>query len=186
MLFRPFLHPDTNEVNTFIVGCEETRQCVLIDAGADSGEYDAFLAEQNATLTGIFLTHIHWDHVDGLPELQSRFDVPVWSMTGEYPNSQSVDEGDSIPIGNLTTRIVRTTGHTPNSLTLIVNERIAFVGDAIFAGAIGGTTDDALKQEEIRLVREHVLSLPDDVLICSGHGPLTTVAIEKAGNPFFI
>lgn len=186
MLYRAFLHPETNEVNTYMVGCEQTRECMLIDAGTDSPAYDEFLREHNATLTGIFLTHIHWDHVDGLPDIRKRHNVPVYSMTGEFDDGVAVDEGDTLTIGTLNTRLVRTTGHTPNSLTLIVNECVAFVGDAIFAGAIGGTKSEELKQEEIRLVRKHILSLPDETLLCSGHGPLTTVAIERTANPFFV
>ena len=89
MLFRPYIFPDVNEVNTFIIGCEKTREAVLVDAGVDSPDYDAFLKEHNAKLTGIFLTHFHWDHDQELPALAKRFDVPVYSMTGKTPNSKS-------------------------------------------------------------------------------------------------
>lgn len=186
MLFQAFLLPEANEVNTYIVGCEETRECFLIDAGADSADYDAFLKEHGAHLTGIFLTHQHWDHVDGLNDILQRHDVPVYSMTGDHRNGRAVTEDDSIAIGNLTTQLYRTTGHTPDGLTLVVESKIAFVGDAIFAGAIGGTASESLKQEEMGYIREKIFTLPDDVLLCSGHGPITTVGIEKQSNPFFL
>ena len=185
MLFQAFLFPETNEVNAYIVGCEETRECVLIDAGADSLEYDVFLDANNARLTAVFLTHIHWDHTDGLDSILARHDVPVYSMTGQFHNGRRVEEGGSIPLGQLLNRLYRTTGHTPNSLTLVVEDRIAFVGDAIFAGAVGGTASDSQHEEEIGHVRANILTLPDDCLICSGHGPITTVGIEKRANPFF-
>ncbi|MBI1390440.1 MAG: MBL fold metallo-hydrolase [bacterium] len=184
ILFQPFLFSEVNEVNTYIIGCARTREAVLIDAGADSPEYDSFLRKHDARLTAVFLTHFHWDHDQHLGDVLDRFDVPVYSMTGETRNGRKVGEGDSIPLGELPNRIFVTTGHTPDSLTLAVADRIAFVGDAIFAGSIGGTKSEELKQEEVGHIKSKIFSLPDDCLLCSGHGPLTTVAIEKAGNPF--
>lgn len=184
MLFRPFFFKDVNEVNTYIVGCPETKECILIDAGSDSADYDAFLKKHGAKLTAIFLTHIHWDHDQALKEIAMRFEIPVYSMTGENMNGKAVTEGESVPIGNLQNKIFITTGHTPNSLSLVVEDKIAFVGDAIFAGSIGGTGNDELKQEEIGHIQNKLFSLPDRCLLCSGHGPITTVSIEKNANPF--
>lgn len=185
MLFQAFLIPECNEVNVYLIGCEKTRECVLIDAGADSPDYDAFLKANNARLTSVFLTHIHWDHTDGLESIIARYDIPVYSMTGEFRNGHKVNEGDCIPIGTIQNRIYRTTGHTPNSLTLVIEDRIAFVGDAIFAGAVGGTASEHQHNEQIDHIRAKIFSLPDECLICSGHGPITTVEIEKRANPFF-
>lgn len=184
ILFEPFFFSDVNEVNTYIVGCGETRECVLIDAGADTPAYDEFLNANDARLTAVFLTHVHWDHDQALDEIAKRFDVPVYSMTGDTISGKRVGEGDSIPLGRLNNRIVQTTGHTPNSLSLIVEDRIAFVGDAIFAGSIGGTSSDELKQEEVGHIQTKLFALPGDCLLCSGHGPITTVEIEKTANPF--
>lgn len=185
MIFQPFCFPGANEVNTYIVGCEETREAVLIDAGSDSPDYGAFLNQHGARLTGIFLTHFHWDHDQALPEILSRHDVPVYSMTGGTPNGVKVGEGGSIPLGNLRNTVLVTTGHTPDSLTLVVEDRIAFVGDAIFAGAIGGTSGEDRQREEMDHIRKKIFALPDACLLCSGHGPVTTVRIEKNHSPFF-
>lgn len=186
MIFKHFFLPDTNEANTYIVGCGRTREAMLIDAGADTREYDEFLERANARLTGIFLTHFHWDHDGGLDSLLDRFDVPVYSMTGQTRNGVRVKEHDTVPIGKLSTVVYRTTGHTPDSLTLVVENRIAFVGDALFAGSIGGTASPALQEEEKSHIRGKIFSLPPDTLLCPGHGPLTTVSIEKTCNPFFV
>ncbi len=184
MIFKPFFFEDVNEVNTYIIGCPESRECVLIDAGADSPEYDALLEQHGATLTSVFLTHIHWDHDQALDEIARRFNIPVYSMTGETANGKKITEGDSVPIGKLKNTVYITTGHTPNSLSLVVETKIAFVGDAIFAGSIGGTSSDELKQEEIGGIQTKLFALPNDCLLCSGHGPITTVGIEKRANPF--
>ncbi len=183
MLFQAFLFPDVNEVNTFMVGCEETKEVFLIDAGADSPDYDTFLQQHDAHLTGIFLTHFHWDHDQALPELAAKYDVPVYSFTGNTPNGTKVGEGDSIPFGKLNTLILKTSGHTPDGITLVVENRVAFVGDALFAGSIGGTASEEYKQEEIKHIQEKLFKLPNDCLICNGHGPMTTVGIEKNHNP---
>ena len=80
--------------------------------------------------------------------------------------------------------MVRTSGHTPDSISFIFEERVAFTGDALFAGSIGGASG-AAQREEIRLVREKILTLPEDCEIRPGHGPASTVGIEKVANPFF-
>lgn len=186
MLFQAYLFPEVNEVNTYMIGCETTRDVVLIDAGADSQEYDEFLQQHEAKLTGIFLTHFHWDHDQELPALVKRYDVPVYSMTGKTPNGKQVGEGDSIPIGLLENRIFQTTGHTPDGITLVIEDKIAFVGDAIFCGSIGGTSFEENKQEEMTHIQNKIFTLPDECLLCSGHGPITTVGIEKNHNPLFV
>lgn len=184
MLFQPFFFPDVNEVNTYIIGCDQTKECILIDAGADSPDYDAFLKQHGAKLTAVFLTHIHWDHDQALDAIARRFDVPVYSMTGETINGKKVTEGGSIPLGRLRNTVLITTGHTPNSISLAVENTFAFVGDAIFAGSIGGTSNDQLKQKQIGHIQNKLFALPDSCLLCSGHGPITTVSIEKNANPF--
>jgi len=186
ILFQPFFLPETNEVNTYMVGCGQTKEVVLVDVGADTPEYDEFLKRSGAHLIAIFLTHFHWDHDGGMDSVLRRHSVPVYSMTGETPNGKAVAEGDTIPLGQLQTQIFKTTGHTPDSLTLVVENRIAFVGDAIFAGSIGGTSSQALQQEEKENVRQKIFTLPGETLLCSGHGPITTVSIEKRSNPFFV
>ncbi|MEM6601450.1 MAG: MBL fold metallo-hydrolase, partial [Verrucomicrobiota bacterium] len=60
---------------------------------------------------------------------------------------------------------------------------VAITGDALFAGSMGGAND--CWQEALTCTRRNILSLPDDTLLCPGHGPVTTVALEKSNNPFF-
>ncbi len=185
ILFRPFFLREINEANTYIIGCEETKQALLIDAGGDTPEYDEFLEETGATLTGIFLTHLHWDHDSAVDVILARHTVPVYSFVGNSRNVHAIAEGDTIPLGNLKTKVFKTTGHTSNSITLVVEDRFAFVGDALFAGSIGGTSGQSAQQEEKANIQSKIFTLPDETLICPGHGPMSTVGIEKQGNPFF-
>ena len=136
-------------------------------------------------MTGIFLTHLHWDHDGALGSILQRLDVPVYSFTGATPKGKAVKEGAKIPLGRLDARVLQTTGHTPNSISLVVEEMLVFVGDALFAGSIGGTSSEAAKREEIENIRTKIFILPEETLLCPGHGPMTTVGIEKNANPFF-
>ncbi|MBN2325573.1 MAG: MBL fold metallo-hydrolase [Candidatus Omnitrophica bacterium] len=186
ILFKPFFLKDANESNAYIIGCREAKQALLIDAGEDSPDYDVFLESLDACLAGIFLTHAHWDHDGGLLSILARHNVPVYSKNGRAPNGKPIREGDRIPLGRLNAQVFQTTGHTPDSMTLIVENRFAFVGDALFAGSIGGTSSAAMQEEEQNNIRRVLFSLPDETLICPGHGPITTVGIEKNCNPFFV
>ncbi|MGC9326387.1 MAG: MBL fold metallo-hydrolase [Candidatus Hinthialibacter sp.] len=186
ILFKPFFLKDANESNAYIIGRRESKQALLVDAGGDTPEYDAFLESVGARLIGVFLTHAHWDHDGGLPSILARYDIPVYSMQGSAPNGKAIREGDRIPLGRLNASVYQTAGHTPDSMTLVVENRLAFVGDALFAGSIGGTSSAALQEEEQNNIRRVLFSLPDETLICPGHGPITTVGIEKNCNPFFV
>ncbi len=183
MFFHPFFLEDVNEVNTYIIGCSQTKQAFLIDAGGDTPEYDRYLDQMEATLAGIFLTHLHWDHDEGLESILNRHEVPVYSHTGETRNGKEIDEGQSLPLGQLKNRVLSTPGHTTNSISLVVEERIAFVGDLIFAGSVGGTSTQSLLEQEKFHIREKIFTLNDETLICGGHGPISSVKIEKEANP---
>lgn len=186
IFFKPFFLQNANESNAYIVGCKRTNQALLIDVGDDTRDFDAFLTQRGAHLVGVFLTHAHWDHDQGLASFLQRYDVPVYSNTGNTPNGKAIREGESIPLGLLKTAVYETSGHTPDSLSLVVENRFAFVGDTLFAGSIGGTSTVELQKEEQHHIRRVLFTLPDDLLVCSGHGPITTVGIEKNCNPFFV
>ena len=80
----------------------------------------------------------------------------------------------------------QTSGHSRGGITYVISglpRRIAVVGDAMFAGSMGGGL--VSYQEALRTNREQILTLPDNTILCCGHGPLTTVGEEKLHNPFF-
>ena len=94
--------------------------------------------------------------------------------------------GKTFQVGALSIESRSTWGHSPGGVTYVVRglpRTVAIVGDAIFAGSMGGggvSYKDALKTN-----RESILSLPDETILCPGHGPLTTVGEQKKVNPFF-
>ena len=174
-------------VNAYLLICKATNAAAIIDTAAHPDRILAQVATLNVKPTAILLTHAHSDHTDGLSQLQTETGCETYIHKDEpKPRSnkklREVAHGDVLSVGELTVRVVNTPGHTPGGCSFLT-EHVAFVGDAIFAGSVGGP--NISYQDEIESVRDNLLSLPDSVRLFPGHGPSTTVGEEKAHNPFF-
>ncbi len=188
---RPFTTVSGNEpVNCYLVWDEVTRDAALFDTGYDAQPVlDCITAEQLA-LRHIFITHSHYDHVEALPKFREAFPkARVHSSSRKAPVDQRNKVAEIVHLGGLRVTHRETPGHAADGVTYLVGNwqedapHIAIVGDTIFAGSMGNGNGawDLARQK----VREQILSLPPDTLICPGHGPLTTVGEEKEHNPFF-
>jgi len=178
---------EVNEANAAIIGCEKTGEACLVDAGDDDLRFDPFLAARRLRLTRILVTHEHWDHTDGLGPIQQRHpDAEVFSFNGKLGGERArrLRHDDPFTLGALEGRIVHTPGHTPDGISWIL-PGVVFTGDALFNGAVGGTATPEDYQQQINAIRQHLLHLPDHYQLLSGHGPATTIGIEKRFNPFF-
>jgi glyoxylase-like metal-dependent hydrolase (beta-lactamase superfamily II) len=186
MIFGHFLL-GANEANAFIIACEETKEAWLIDAGECDPRFGRFLEKFGLKLTGIFITHGHWDHTDGLADCVKQFGVKVHSNSDSVAGIESTHyrHGDAIKIGKLDGRIVETPGHTPDGISLILHGMV-FAGDALFNGSVGGTGTQSDYDRQIQAIRDHIFSLPEETEVHVGHGPSTTVGLEKRYNPFFV
>jgi hydroxyacylglutathione hydrolase len=177
-------------VNCYLVWDEVTRDAALFDTGLDAKPILDCIAENQLDLKYVFITHSHWDHVKALPKIREAFPkVRVRSSSKSAPVDQRNKTAEIVHLGGLRVTHRDTPGHAEDGVTYMVGNWqedapiIAIVGDAIFAGSMGGAPEHgALAKQKIR---EQILSLPAETLICPGHGPLTTVAEEKAHNPFF-
>lgn len=186
MILRPFLL-DVNEANAYVVGCPATREALLVDAGDFDFRIVDFIAENRLRLSAIFITHDHYDHTGGLPGYAGEYSARVLSAMGKVGGKFSIpaQHGDNICVGDIVGRVCKTSGHTPDSISLVLPGMV-FTGDALFAGSIGGTYSQEQAREEKENVREHILSLPDDYVIYPGHGPASLVWVERSANPFFV
>lgn len=168
-------------VNSYVVFDLQTKEAAAFDTGADCSEMLTHRIGQ------IFLTHIHGDHVMELDRLKEKTGARAFvSERDPMEGAEPFADGAEFRIGNLKVETRRTSGHARGGVTYVITglaERLAIVGDAIFAGSMGGGLVDY--REALRTNRENILSLPDDTVICPGHGPLTTVGEEKSHNPFF-
>ncbi|HRI89740.1 MAG TPA: MBL fold metallo-hydrolase [Candidatus Hydrogenedentes bacterium] len=175
------------EVNAHIAACEQTHEAVLIDAGDFDDRIVAYLRERALKLKTIFITHDHYDHVEGLAQFADAFGAAIIAGTSPIGgcDARVVGHGDTIQVGAVCGRIYSTPGHTPIALCLYFPGHV-FTGDALFAGSVGGTSSQENYDMQIAAVREHILSLPPDTIVHPGHGPASTVAVERRFNPFFV
>ena len=174
-------------VNAYLLICKATDDAAIIDTAAHPDLILEQLDACNVNPTTILLTHAHSDHTDGLSQLQNETGCETYIHRNEpKPRStqklREVAHGDVLSVGELMVSVVNTPGHTPGGCSFLT-QNVAFVGDAIFAGSVGGP--NISYQDEIESVRDNLLSLPGTVRLFPGHGPSTTVGEEKLHNPFF-
>jgi len=199
--------------NGFVVGCEDAREAVLIDPGDEVAGLLAFAERNRLAIRHILLTHAHVDHVTGVAAAKRAFDVPVYLHRDDlFLYEQAVEMGalfglkvepqppidvyytpaDVIMFGAYEVRPHHTPGHCPGGVCLQIGRKgergnELFVGDTLFAGAIGrtdlpGGNYDIL----IGSIRNVLFPLGDDAIVHPGHGPATTIGHERRTNPFLV
>jgi glyoxylase-like metal-dependent hydrolase (beta-lactamase superfamily II) len=191
--------------NCYIVGDLEARQAVLIDPGEEADLFLRRLATEGLSLAAVWLTHAHLDHVSGVARIMDERPVPLYLHPADRPLYDAAPQqgawlglradvppppdhglahGDTVTVGGFSFEVRHVPGHSPGSVAF-VGHGWAFVGDALFAGSIGRTDlpggDYATL---IRSIRTELLSLDDETVVYSGHGPETTVGRERRTNPF--
>lgn len=175
-------------VNAYLVWDPGTRQAIAFDTGADCKEMLQSVKERNLMVKLILLTHAHPDHVADLRRLQKTSGAPVYISELEVEGAmEGITEGKRFRVGALEIEARLTSGHSPGGMTYVVTglrRPIAVVGDSLFAGSMGG--GNISYQDALRNNRDKILTLPDETIVCPGHGPLTTVGKEKRENPFFV
>lgn len=177
-------------VNSYLVWDEVNRDAALFDTGLDAAPILKCIEENHLTLRHVFITHSHWDHVEALPKIREAWPkVKLHSGSKNAPVDQRNKSSEIIHLGGLRVTHRETPGHAEDGVTYLVGNwqddapHVAIVGDTIFAGSMGRGNDswDIARQK----VREQILSLPPETLLCPGHGPMATVAEEREHNPFF-
>jgi glyoxylase-like metal-dependent hydrolase (beta-lactamase superfamily II) len=177
-------------VNCYLIWDEVSREAALFDTGWKSQPVELIISENQLQLRHVFITHTHEDHIAALDDVRKAFPKARLHFSSKSaPVDQRNRANDFIHLGSLRITNRDTPGHAEDGTTYVVGTwpddapHVAIVGDAIFAGSIGrGNQSWVLARQK---VRDQILSLPAETLICAGHGPLTTVAEEKAHNPFF-
>ena len=174
-------------VNAYLIWDLKTNNAACFDTGTNAGAILEFAAEREIRIQVLLLTHTHPDHIEALAELTRETNAKAFVSKQEaIPGAETFEAGHDFKIGSLTIWTRLTSGHSRGGITYVVQglpRPIAVVGDAIFAGSMGGgmvSYRDALQNN-----CAHILTLPDDTILCPGHGPLTTVGEEKQHNPFF-
>ena len=174
-------------VNAYLVWDDKSKEAAVFDTGADCGPILKFVQENKLTVKLILLTHTHPDHIADLARLKAETGAPAYvSQLEAIDGAEAFSEGRTFKVGGLQIETRQTTGHSVGGITFVVSglaKPVAVAGDSIFAGSMGGggiSYPDALGNN-----LKKILTLPDETVLCPGHGPLTTVGEEKLHNPFF-
>jgi len=178
---------DDMMVNSYVVWDAASGEAAAFDTGTDCTPILDLLKEKNLRLVCIALTHTHGDHVFELDRLKSKTGArAIVSSREPIDGADPVADTEPFSIGKLRVTSRSTWGHSRGGLTYVIEglaRPVAVVGDAVFAGSMGGGM--VSYADALRTNREEILTLADDTILCPGHGPFTTVGEEKQHNPFF-
>jgi glyoxylase-like metal-dependent hydrolase (beta-lactamase superfamily II) len=174
-------------VNAYVAFDPGTRRAAAFDTGADCDGMLEFMRAEGLVVELILLTHTHTDHVFDLDRLVAATGATAY-VSGREPlaGAEAFADGKTFAVGELKIETRRTSGHARSGATFVVTgltRRLAVVGDALFAGSMGGGLVDY--DEALRTNREGIFTLDDETILCPGHGPLSTVGEEKLHNAFF-
>lgn len=188
------------EENCYIVMDENTNEGFLVDPGADAEILANAVENMKIKPKFILLTHGHWDHVGAVVELKDKFNIPFYISAndndmiqsgqdtyGSTPNPDGyLKEGDTFKFADKTIRVIETPGHTPGGVCFLVDKSL-FTGDTLFNGTIGRTDFVGGSFETlVSSVRRKLATLPEDIKVYPGHGPSTTIGLEKRQNPYIL
>jgi len=197
--------------NGFVLGCEETREGVVIDPGDEVDQLIEAASDHQLGIKYILLTHAHLDHITGVDRAKQVFGAPIalhrddlflydaapeqgrmfgFNVKRQPAPDMFYENRQVIPFGRYEARVHHTPGHCPGGVCLEVGRagepgKQLFVGDTLFAGSIGRTDLPGGDLPTLmRSIRQVLFAFPDDSEVHSGHGPATTIGREKSTNPF--
>ncbi|WP_018986808.1 MBL fold metallo-hydrolase [Methylophilus methylotrophus] len=188
MIFEQFFEPDSSTF-TYLLGCEHTRQAVLIDTvECDVEKYVAALQKHDLTLVYTLETHVHADHVTAADTLRKRLGSKsvVHRDAGAMCGDLLVTDGIHVQVGSIDIEVRYTPGHTNGCVSYYVGDRI-FTGDALLIGGCGRTDFQQGNAGQLYdSIHKQIFSLPDETLIYPGHdyngNTVSTVGQEKLEN----
>jgi hydroxyacylglutathione hydrolase len=197
--------------NGYVLGCETTREGLLIDPGDEVNLLLDAVRHHDLTIKYILLTHAHMDHITGVGAAKAALNAPVglhraddflykavvqqgmafgFRVEAQPPVDFFYDGPGLWRFGNYGAWMHQTPGHSPGGVCLSIGRdddpaRVLIVGDTLFAGAIGRTDlPGGDLPTLLQSIHEVLFSFPDDTVVLSGHGEPTTIGREKRSNPF--
>jgi hydroxyacylglutathione hydrolase len=194
------------QANCYIVGCEKTKLGAIIDPGDEGKRILEAVDDSGLKITHVLLTHAHFDHIGAADEVVKATgarlalhpqDLPLLNAGGgatffglpspPIPDASLQLEADQeIAVGELTLRVLHTPGHSPGHVTFYEpNQGVIFDGDVLFAQGIGRADLPGGSYETLmRSIQGSLMTLPDETVVYSGHGPATTIGRERVMNPW--
>lgn len=193
--------------NCYIVGDEETNEGILVDPGEQIDDILSEVDKSGLKITKIVNTHSHLDHVAGVEVAKQKLGIPFFIHKKDQPVLDLlpeackrwpqfsyvvkpevdgyVEEDEEIEIGNLKAKVLLVPGHSWGHICLVIEDNI-LAGDTLFAGSVGRVdlTGGTSMEELLGSITSKLFTLPDTYNVFPGHGPATTIGIEKKSNPF--
>lgn len=194
--------------NCYIVGDESSNEGILVDPGEQIDDILEQVERSGLNISKIVNTHNHLDHVAGVEIAKNRLQIPFYIHKKDQPVLDAlpeacqrwpqfsdivkpevdhyIEEGDKVKIGSLEAEVLLVPGHSWGHICLVVEDNI-IAGDTLFAGSVGRVdlTGGTSMEELLGSIRSKLFVLPDSCNVFPGHGPSTTIGIEKSSNPFF-
>lgn len=188
-------HPhDPHPSNGYVFFLEGGKRAALVDPAGVPEHLVRMLHEGAYGLEYILITHKHADHCDATTEVAAAFpdakivmhELDAHAIGNLAPSALRVRDGEELPFGDdVRIRMLHTPGHTDGSSSYLFKSTL-FTGDTLFAGSVGGAYGDVSTYDDIlNSIRAKIFTLPDETILMPGHGPPSTVAQERAHNPFF-
>ncbi len=193
------------QTNTWLLWDDENLDAILIDPAAPDQELLDLINEKGLSVHCIVNTHGHGDHIGGNQFFRSALACPLLiheadaSMLtdnkknmSEYmgtplppaPSDRLLTDGDIIQMGKHSIKVIHTPGHTPGGICLLIDKYL-ISGDTLFEMSIGRTDFPAGSHSQlIDSIKSKLFILPDDTIVFPGHGPRTSIGMEKMNNPF--
>ena len=194
--------------NCYIVGDESSNEGILVDPGEQIDDILEQVKSSGLNISKIVNTHNHLDHVAGVEIAKNELKVPFYIHKKDQPVLDALpeacqrwpqfsnivkpevdhylEEGDKVKIGSLEADVLLVPGHSWGHICLVIENNV-IAGDTLFAGSVGRVdlTGGTSMEELLGSIREKLFVLPDSCNVFPGHGPSTTIGIEKRSNPFF-
>ena len=195
------------QCNCSILGDEASGEAIVVDPGDEISRIVDVLNKHSLTVKQIIVTHAHIDHIagaqrlkrlTGAPILYNQNDLPLVKMMDQQagwlgiptpevaPPDASLEEGQKVAVSGISGSILHTPGHTEGSICLYLpKQKLLLAGDTLFAGSVGRTDlPGGNSRKLIQSIHESLLTLPNEVIVIPGHGPKTSIGVERESNPF--
>ena len=180
--------------NGYVFFLEGSRRAALVDPAGIPGNLLRILRDGSYGLEYILITHKHADHCDATAEVAAAFPaakivmhaLDAHAIGPLAQRATLVRDGEELAFGEgAAIRMLHTPGHTDGSSSYVFKSTV-FTGDTLFAGSVGGAYGDASTYDDIlNSISGKLFALPGETVVMPGHGPPTTIAQERAHNPFF-
>lgn len=194
------------QTNVYVVGCPETGQGAIVDAGGNPDGLLEAAAKHDLEITHILQTHAHIDHVAAIPQIKEATGAPIYLHSADLAlwqaapqqgqmfgipvdplpqPDQTLEDGQTVTVGELSAEVLFLPGHSPGSVAFhFADHGVVLSGDVLFAGSIGRVDLPGSDRNAMKKSLERISSLPDKTRVLSGHGPETSIEREKQLNPF--